>query len=113
MKKLSSATLLHALAAYGSPAALAADNQAEARLAAWGGRFLKEEKRQRLLASAAGSVGNRGVAREERGHDGAVDDQAEHVRDPRIEVDVFEWRDGSRSSCGELVEPRSSLLRSI
>lgn len=64
MKKLSSATLLHALAAYGSPAALAADNQAEARLAAWGGRFLKEEKRQRLLASAAGSVGVRASAAE-------------------------------------------------
>jgi transposase len=64
VNKLSSATLLHALAAYGSPAALAEDGQAESRLAAWGGRFLKEQKRQRLLASAVSTVGVRTSAAE-------------------------------------------------
>jgi transposase len=59
LKKLSSATLLHAVAAYGSPAALAADEEAETQLAAWGGYYLKADKRQRLLASAAGSIGVR------------------------------------------------------
>jgi transposase len=59
LKKPSSATLLRALEAYGSPAALAADAQADARLASWGRSFLKAEKRQRLLASAAGTVGVR------------------------------------------------------
>ncbi len=59
LRKRSSATLLRALSAYGSPAALAADAEAEARLACWGGPFLKADKRQRLLASAAGTVGVR------------------------------------------------------
>ena len=53
LKKRSSPTLLRALATYGSPAALAADAQADARLASWGRSFLKAEKRQQLLASAA------------------------------------------------------------
>src|SRR5262249_31682860 len=57
--KLSSGTLLRALAHYGSPAALATDGQAAQRLARWGGSFLSPEKVQRLLAEATASVGVR------------------------------------------------------
>jgi transposase len=82
LKKLSSATLLHALAAYGSPAALAADDQADGRLAAWGGRYLKADKRQRLLASAAGSIGVR-CSDPERGQ---LMDYAKQALQARAEV---------------------------
>ncbi len=57
--KLSSLTLLRLLAYYGSPHALVADPQAEQRLARWGGKFLREEKIQRLLAEARSSQGVR------------------------------------------------------
>jgi transposase len=57
--KVTKATLLRALAHYGGPAALAADGQAEARLASWGGAWLKADKVQRLLQGARCSVGIR------------------------------------------------------
>jgi transposase len=57
--KLTSATLLRALAHYGGPQALAADGAAAARLAAWGGRWLDAAKVQQLLAAAQSSVGIR------------------------------------------------------
>jgi transposase len=57
--KVTRATLLHALAHYGGPAALAADPQAEARLAGWGNRLVSADKLARLLAGARGSVGIR------------------------------------------------------
>lgn len=57
--KVTSAALLRALAHYGAPAALAADAQAEGRLAGWGGYWLGEDKVRRLLAGARGSVGIR------------------------------------------------------
>jgi len=56
---LTSATLLRALANYGSPAALAADADARARLAGWGGRLLGPDKVSALLEAAASSVGVR------------------------------------------------------
>jgi transposase len=57
--KLSSVTLLKVLAHYGSPQALAADPQAAARLARWGGKFLDARKIERLLAEARASRGVR------------------------------------------------------
>jgi transposase len=57
--KVTKATLLHALVHYGGPAALAADEQAEARLASWGGHWLDADKLQRLLQGARSSVGIR------------------------------------------------------
>jgi transposase len=51
-------TLLQALAHYGGPQTLAADGQAEARLARWGKR-LDADKVRRLLEAARGSVGVR------------------------------------------------------
>jgi transposase len=57
--RLSSGTLLRALAHYGSPQALAADPQASERLARWGGTYLTEPKRQALLGSAGTTVGVR------------------------------------------------------
>jgi transposase len=57
--KLTRATLLSALAHYGSPQALAADGQAQERLVAWGGTWLKAERVQRLLEAARTSVGVR------------------------------------------------------
>jgi transposase len=57
--KLTSATLLRALAHYGSPQAMAADAQAATRLAAWGGRWLDAAKVQQLLATAGSSSGIR------------------------------------------------------
>jgi transposase len=57
--RVTKATLLHALVHYGGPAALAADPQAEARLASWGGHWLDADKRQRLLQGARSSVGIR------------------------------------------------------
>lgn len=64
--KVTKATLLHALAHYGGPQALAADAGAEQRLAAWGGHQLSAEKRQRLLRSAQSSVGVRQAEVERR-----------------------------------------------
>jgi transposase len=57
--RVTKATLLQALAHYGGPAALAADGQAAARLARWGGAWLDPDKVQRLLQGARGSVGIR------------------------------------------------------
>jgi transposase len=57
--RVTKATLLHALVHYGGPAALAADGQAEARLARWGGHWLDADKLQRLLQGARNSVGIR------------------------------------------------------
>lgn len=57
--EVSSATLLRVLARYGGPAALAADDQAAARLRRWGGTFLGADKVEALLASARTSVGVR------------------------------------------------------
>lgn len=54
---LDSATLLHALVEYGGPAGLAEDAEAEARLRAWGGRWLSEQKVQDLIGSARGTAG--------------------------------------------------------
>jgi transposase len=57
--KVTKATLLHTLIHYGGPADLAADRQAEQRLARWGGICLSADKRQRLLQGAKSSVGIR------------------------------------------------------
>jgi transposase len=57
--RVSKATLLQALVHYGGPAALAADEQGEARLAGWGGAWLGEDKVQGLLQAARQSVGIR------------------------------------------------------
>jgi transposase len=57
--KLTRATLLRALAHYGGPAALAADEQALARLLGWGGRLVGADKLSRLLEAARSSVGVR------------------------------------------------------
>jgi transposase len=57
--KLSSATLLRVLEHYGSPQALAADPEAAARLARWGGSFLDAGKIKQLLAGARASRGVR------------------------------------------------------
>jgi transposase len=57
--KVTSAALLRALVHYGGPQALAADAQAEARLAEWGGYWLGPDKVRRLLTGARGSVGIR------------------------------------------------------
>jgi transposase len=57
--RVTRATLLQALIHYGGPAALAADGQAEARLARWGGVWLDADKARRLVLSARQSVGIR------------------------------------------------------
>jgi transposase len=57
--RITRAALLHTLIHYGSPQALAADEQAEARLKSWGGVWLQADKVQRLLQSARASVGVR------------------------------------------------------
>jgi transposase len=57
--KLSSATLLRGLARYGSPAALAADPAAAARLRHWGKAFLRPAKVEQVLASAKTTYGVR------------------------------------------------------
>jgi transposase len=64
--ELNSETLLQVLAQYGSPALLAADPGAGKRLKGWGGPFLKEEKIERLLQTAAKSVGVRQTALDRR-----------------------------------------------
>jgi transposase len=57
--KLSSGTLLRVLAGHGSPAALAADGEAAAKLSRWSGQLLKPEKIQALLESARQTIGVR------------------------------------------------------
>jgi transposase len=57
--RVTKATLLQALVHYGGPAALAADGQAAARLARWGGPWLDADKVQGLLQGARSSVGIR------------------------------------------------------
>jgi transposase len=57
--ELTSGTLQRALAEYGGPAGLAADQEAANRLARWGGRFLKPEKIEAVLESALQTVGVR------------------------------------------------------
>lgn len=56
---LTSGTLLRALAEYGGPAALIADEDAAKKLARWGGTFLKPEKIAAVLESARQTVGVR------------------------------------------------------
>src|SRR5262249_30939820 len=53
--KVTSATLLRALVRYGGPADLAADAQAPARLAHWGGYWLEADKVEELLQGARSS----------------------------------------------------------
>lgn len=57
--RVSSATLLRILEAYGGPAALAQDATAEGRVQQWGGRFLEPAKVQRLLRTAQETAGVR------------------------------------------------------
>jgi transposase len=64
--KLSSVTLLRVLERYGSPQSLAADPQACARLAGWGGKFLDPQKINDVLAGARASAGVRAGAWEQR-----------------------------------------------
>jgi transposase len=64
--RLSSGTLLRVLAHYGSPQALAADPQAAAQLARWGGRFLDVAKSAALVAAARSSIGVRAGVWEQR-----------------------------------------------
>jgi transposase len=64
--RITRAALLQVLIHYGSPQALAADEQAEARLAGWGGHWLKADKVQRLLQAARTSVGVRPAEMEKR-----------------------------------------------
>jgi len=56
---LTSGTLLSALAHYGGPAALAADDQATRRLKSWGKLFLKESTAAALIVSARSTLGVR------------------------------------------------------
>jgi len=56
---LNSGTLLRLLAHYGSPAALAADNEACSRLAGWGGHLLRPRKIAAVVESAQKTVGVR------------------------------------------------------
>jgi hypothetical protein len=64
--KLSSATLLRILSCYGGPTALGQDEEAGARLARWGGKYLRAEKIGEVLASARSSAGVRQGAWEVR-----------------------------------------------
>lgn len=57
--QLNSGTLLDVLAHYGSPAVLAADEQAAAQLTRWSRGLLKTQKIQAVLASARHTVGVR------------------------------------------------------
>lgn len=57
--KVSSATLLQILSTYGSPAELAQDAEAAQRIARWGGKRLRPEKVQAIVASARATVGVR------------------------------------------------------
>ncbi len=64
--ELNSETLLQVLAQYGGPALLAADADAAKRLKSWGGHFLKQEKIERFVETAARSVGVRQTALDRR-----------------------------------------------
>jgi transposase len=64
--KVTRATLLHAVAHYGGPAALAADEQAETRLRRWAHCPVSEDKLHRLLVGARSSVGIRQGAIDKR-----------------------------------------------
>ena len=64
--ELNSETLLQVLAQYGGPAPLAADADAAKRLKSWGGHFLKQEKIERFVETAARSVGVRQTALDRR-----------------------------------------------
>jgi len=55
--EIGSPTVLQMLAHYGSPAALAADAEAESRLRAWGGPMLTQAKIAAVRASAAATLG--------------------------------------------------------
>lgn len=57
--ELTSVTLLEALAHYGGPTKLATDDAAARRLAGWGGPMLKTKKIEKVLRSAADTVGVR------------------------------------------------------
>lgn len=57
--EVGSATLAQVLLKYGGPAELAADAQAREQVQRWGGRWLSAQKVERLLASAAATVGVR------------------------------------------------------
>jgi transposase len=57
--KLSSVTLIRVLVHYGGPTELSEDDEAAQQLRRWGGPFLKEEKIQKLCASAEATVGVR------------------------------------------------------
>ncbi len=59
MLKVTKATLLHALIHYGGPAALAADGQADQRLARWGGSCLSRGQAAAFAPGAQSSVGIR------------------------------------------------------
>lgn len=62
--ELTSATLLEALAYYGGPIKLTADEAAAQRLAGWGGAMLKTKKIEQVIQSALGTVGVRQNARD-------------------------------------------------
>jgi transposase len=57
--KLTSVTLLRALAHYGDPTSLAADGEAVSQLRRWGRAFLAPGKAERVVAEARSSVGVR------------------------------------------------------
>ena len=63
---LSSATLLQALTHYGGPGKLAGDDGAARRLAGWGGSRLKAKKIEKVIQSAANTVGVRQHAQDVR-----------------------------------------------
>jgi len=62
--ELTSVTLLETLVHYGGPTKLAADEAAAQRLAGWGGPMLKSKKIEKVLQSAAGTVGVRQNSRD-------------------------------------------------
>ena len=64
--ELNTETLLQLLVQYGGPTALAADPAAAKRLKGWGGHFLKQEKIDRFVRTAAKSVGVRQTAVDRR-----------------------------------------------
>jgi transposase len=75
--KLTSPTLLSAVAQYGGPAALAADAQAAAKLAAWGRHPLKRQLIDNIIDAAKNSLGVRTTPMDcQRLRDLATDAQA-------------------------------------
>ena len=80
--QVSSATLLRALACWGGPAVLAADAEAAAQVARWGGRWLTTTKVEELVASARSTAGVRQGAWDQRW----LREQAEQARAARREV---------------------------